>query len=153
MATSTAGTSDRIRSFLRVGAPFVAILVFIGISQRIEVGRSAIIEAQETWEEMGPDAYEMTYTYRDLGTATLEYRDGAVVAYRTDDPRLEDAEIYWVDELFHLLRVTAESFDGQVKLVQFHPTLGYPVRATIDPDMNEDGDEWTFEVIDLEPLP
>lgn len=152
MASATATRAGRVRIFLRVAAPLVMILVFLGVTQKLTSDNDAILDARDTWEDHGPTAYEMTYTYRGLGTATVVWDGEVVVDYSTDDPRLEDSTIYWVDELFHTVLLTVESFDGVVLSVEFHPTLGYPVRGTLDPDQNARGDEWSFEVLELRSL-
>ena len=143
------GARSRTRTILRVAAPFAAIMLFIGFTQGINIEDVGVKEARERWADRGPAAYELTYTYRDLGPATVTFADGAVVDYRTDDPRLEDATIYWVESLFDVVDEVEDDIGGDVLDVVFDEELGYPLRASLDPDDDESGDEWHFEVLDF----
>lgn len=145
------GSRSRTRTILRVAAPFAAIMLFIGFTQGIDIEDVGVKEARERWDTRGPDRYEITYTYRGLGPATVVFADGAVVDYHTDDPRLEDATIYWVESLLDVVDEVEDDIGGDVLSVEFDEELGYPVRASLDPDDDESGDEWDFEVLDLTP--
>lgn len=140
---------NRARTMLRVGAPFVGIMMFIGVvggSYSEDVG---VDDAREWWAIKGPTTYEITYTYRGLGPATVVFDGVAVIEYRTGDPRLEDATIYWVRTLFDAVDQVEDDLRGDVLAVEFDAEWGYPISASLDPDRDETGDEWSFEVLSL----
>ncbi|MFV2038654.1 MAG: DUF6174 domain-containing protein [Acidimicrobiales bacterium] len=149
MTRSGARPRGRARTMLMVGAPFVGILLFIGVTQTINIEDVGLNQALDRWEDNGPAAYEITYTYRGLGPATVVFDGTAVVDYSTGDPRLEDATIYWVKTLFDVVNEVEDDIGGDVLSVEFDPEWGYPLRASLDPESSEVGDEWSFEVLSL----
>ena len=44
-----------------------------------------------------------------------------------------------------------DDIGGDVVSVEFDPDLGYPLRASLDPDTDDVGDEWSFEVLSFSP--
>ncbi len=142
----------RPRTLLMLGVPFVAVVLFMVTTRAADPQDVGIRAARQLWVDSGTIGYEMTYTYRGLGPATVVWDGTAVVEYRTGDPRLEDATIYWVDTLFAEIESTIAATNGYVESVEFHPRLGYPVRARLDPVRTEAGDEWEFEVSVLREL-
>jgi len=152
MARSRPGKGSR--SVLMLMVPFIAVIILLiatrGLDVREDVGVDA---ARDRWNSNGSPDHRITYRLNGIGPATVTFVDGVIVDYEPGDPRLEDARVYWVDSLLEAIDLIEDDLGGDVLAVEFDEALGHPISASLDPDRDEVGDEWTIEVLDVELLP
>lgn len=142
------------RTLLLLGAPFVAIMLFIvAVNSGDEDAHRSVTDAAELWASNDVADYRVTYlmTVGDetFGPATAVVADGELAAYLTDDPTLEDSRVLTVESAFFAIEDVATG--GGSVTAEYHPDLGYTVNASLDPDLDVPGDEWSFEVTDFQP--
>lgn len=116
-----------------------------------------VARQRQVWNGQGLDDYRFAYARTcfclNRGTVQITVRDGRVVdVLRIDggDPVPPEswAEYPTVDALFD--RIAQARAAGEFTEVTFHPTLGYPVEATIGTLANDAGTRHTLS--GLEPL-
>ncbi len=151
MARSRPGKSTR--SVLMLLVPFVAIVVLMTATRGLSVSEDVGVDAARArWADAGSPDHRVTYRLNDIGPATVTFVDGVIADYEPGDPRLEDAPVYWVDALLDAIDVIEDDLRGDIVAVDFDDVIGYPRSASLDPDRDEIGDEWTIEVLDVELL-
>lgn len=151
MARSRPGKGTR--SVLMLMVPFIAIVVLMTATRGLDVSEDVGVDAaQERWRAEGSADHRITYRLNGIGPATVTFVGGVIVDYEPGDPRLEDAPVYWVDSLLEAIDLVEDDRSGDVIAVEFDEALGYPKSATIDPDSDARGEEWTIEVLEVELL-
>lgn len=133
--------------------PFVAITVLMtatrGLDRSEDVGVDA---AEQRWRSKGSPDHRITYRLNGIGPATVTFVGGVIAEYEPGDVRLEDAPVYWVDSLLEAIDLIEDDIGGDVLAAEFDDELGHPWSATLDPDRDREGDEWTIEVLEVELL-
>ena len=151
MARSRPGKGAR--SVLMLMVPFIAIVVLMTATRGLDVGEDVgVDDARERWTAVGSADHRISYRLNGIGPATVTFVDGVIADYEPGDPRLEDAPVYWVDALLDAIEVVEDDLRGDVLAVEFDATLGHPLSASLDPERDERGDEWTIEVLSVELL-
>jgi hypothetical protein len=115
--------------------------------------------AQRLWTSQNLTDYDFEYRRGcfcpNPGTISVAVRDGEVVAGITEDgeplPAEELAEVPTVAELFDIARDAFANAD-EVS-VEYHETLGYPTRISIDWYEDAADDEVSYTARNLEPVP
>lgn len=153
MAMARSRPGKGARSVLMLMVPFIAIVVLMTATRGLSVSEDVGVDAaRDRWSGAGAADHRLTYRLNDIGPATVTFVDGVIVDYEPGDPRLEDAPVYWVDSLLEAIAVVQDDLRGDVLAVDFDDALGYPRWASLDPDRDESGDEWTIEVLTVELL-
>ncbi len=147
----------RSRMLVLLGAPFVMVMLFMAATSGGDDPQRDVTEAAERWSEAGPDSYRVTYTVtadgESFGPATAVVDEGTLTEFLTDDPALEDSRTLTVPGAFFAIEDTARSANGAVIAVEYDEDLGYARNATLDPDIDVDGDEWSFTVTEFVAAP
>ena len=130
---------------------------------RLDPERAALASARVRWSSQHIEHYEYSLVRlceclpewmrpirikveNDVIVSLSDAQTGAAVA-------AERAGLYHtVEDLFDLI-ADAIGRDADVVDVDYHPTLGYPVRISIDDDINVGDDEFTYVASDFAPLP
>lgn len=151
MARSRPGTGPR--SLLMLMVPFVAIVAMASVTAGSDGGSDPGIDAaRQRWAAEGSADHRITYLLNGFGPATVTFGGGVIVDYDPGHPRLEDAPVFWVDALFEAIDAVADDPAGDVLSVEFDATTGHPRSASLDPDRSRRGEEWTIDVLGVEPL-
>ncbi len=114
---------------------------------------AGLADARALWEAQGLDTYVMTLEIEGMagvGSGTVIVRDDAVVDVTGGAG--SDFPVYGrtVPQLFDDIEQALQT--GSVSQLTWHPELGYPATARLDPEADAIDDEWGFRVNDLESL-
>lgn len=154
MAMARSRPGKGTRSVLMLMIPFIAIVVLMTATRGLDVGEVVGVDAaQERWRANGSVDHRITYRLNGIGPATVTFVDGVISDYEPGDPRLEDAPVFWVDSLLDAIALVEDDPFGDVLDAEFDEELGHPLSASVDPERDQDGEEWTIEVLDVELLP
>lgn len=123
---------------------------------RSEGDRSIEVKAAlARWEAADIDSYTATIEMRCFcplgGRYEVTVKDHIITEWSTDSgigPQPGDHEPPTIDTIFATL---AQSLDADRLQMSFHPELGYPNDARIDPDINTIDDELDYFVLEFEP--
>jgi hypothetical protein len=144
------------RASRAVGAFFVLVLSACGSSTGPQVELTA---ARQRWSERGPASYVMTVARGCEcapgagGPVVVTVRGNAVESRRYAPsgaavPAQFEALFPTVDGLFALIEQAHRDKVYEL-LVEYHTTLGYPLRVTINPHKDHVDDEVIYQVTDL----
>jgi Family of unknown function (DUF6174) len=139
--------------------PRRAVLAVLGIMAAVQPGcsdpvapvREDLSVARARWEAKGPVSYR--YDYRDVCFCAVRHlritvRNGEVgdVEWLGETPPfVQGPQGFTIDELFDRL-ATGLAEDPPHADILFHPMVGYPVQAYVNPDEHTVDDEWGFAV-------
>jgi hypothetical protein len=146
----------RLRKMIILAAPFCALLMFVSVTEKsVEDDPMGVVTAARLWAENGPGSYEMTYERHgsDVGTmgpATVIVEDRTVVAYATEDPRLEDAVALSVERMLLAIEQAAVDGDVDVLVALYDEDLGHPTDVTFSHGSSS-STTWGFRVIRVVP--
>jgi hypothetical protein len=125
-------------------------------AQEDKTPATTLAEAEARWQARRPRAYEFAITLRcncrGLTNPPPRFRveNGTTLALQELGPDAQRVYSFYdtVDELFAAIK-RAMSF-GQYKIaVEYHPELGYPLKADIDPRKDVFDDEMFLQVTDF----
>lgn len=153
MAMARSRPGKGTRSVLMMMVPFIAIVVLMTATRSLDVSEDVGVDAaQERWRANGSADHRITYRLNGIGPATVTFIDGVIADYEPGDPRLEDAPVFWVDSLLEAIDLAEDDLRGDVVAAEFDEELGHPLSASVDPERDQDGEEWTIEVLEVELL-
>lgn len=130
----------------------VPLLSWFELNRRVDALRGAT----QRWRQNGYPDYEYRLSIdcdcevRTDGTVAIRVADSA---FRSASKPLPPVEGFpsTIEESFDLIASLLDRYPDAIE-VEYHELFGYPQRLEVDFDDALPGDEWTWQVTDLQPL-